>query len=219
MNYPNRIVSGRCRIARQTIAVDGGRCQDVRWDSLFADLEAQAEALSAAERSAEVEDRTRFEIGRISVHDRLAAVLNSEIRLRCSGGLWIAGRLRRSHPEWLLVEQDGVREVLVLTTGIVSIAGLSRSATTPGQGSATEAVQTVRSGLGVRYALRGVVRDRSSVRMHLTDGTVLAATLDRVGADFIDCATHAEGEARRWGEVREVLTVPITALVALYRDA
>lgn len=184
----------------------------MRWDSLFADLQAQAEALSTAERSAEIEDRTRFEIGRVSVHDRLAAVLNSEVRLRCLGDLWIAGRLRRSHPEWLLIEQDGVREALVLTAGIVSIAGLSRSATTPGDGSAVQAR------LGARHALRGVVRDRSAVRMHLADGTALAATLDRVGADFIDCATHAEGEARRRGEVREVLTVPFSALVALQRD-
>src|ERR1700712_3411730 len=121
MNYPNRIVCGRCRIARQTIAVYGRRCQHVRWDSLFADLEAQAAALSTAERGAEVEDRTRFEIGRGSMHDRLAAVLNSEIRLRCQGDLWIAGRLRRSHPDWLLIEQDGAREALVLTAGVVSI--------------------------------------------------------------------------------------------------
>ena len=187
----------------------------MRWDSLFADLEAQAEALSVAERSAEVEDRTRFEIGRVNVHDRLAAVLNSEIKLRCLGDLWITGRLRRSHPDWLLIEQDGVRDALVLTAGIVSIAGLSRSATTAGD----EAVRSVHSKLGVRHALRGVVRDRSSVRMQLADGTALTATLDRVGADFIDCATHAEGESRRRGEVREVLTVPFGALVALHRDA
>ena len=35
------------------------------------------------------------------------------------------------------------------------------------------------------------------------------ATIDRVGADFVEVATHAAGEVRRRDEVREVELIPL----------
>lgn len=43
----------------------------MRWDDLFADLEAQAEALATAERAAEVDELVRLETSRLRLADRL----------------------------------------------------------------------------------------------------------------------------------------------------
>jgi hypothetical protein len=66
--------------------------------------------------------------------------------------------------------------------------------------------------------LRGIVRDRSVVRLHLRDGVILDGTVDRVGGDFLELAMHAAGELRRRKEVREVMVVALAAVVALRRD-
>ena len=66
--------------------------------------------------------------------------------------------------------------------------------------------------------MRAVARDRSGVRLYLVDGTVIAATLDRVGADFVEAAIHPTGEPRRHSGVRDVQLVAFTALAAVRRE-
>jgi hypothetical protein len=74
----------------------------------------------------------------------------------------------------------------------------------------------------LRAALRGIARDRSTVRIHLTSGNTqfdaVDATIDRVGADFLEVAAHSAGAARRRAEVRETELVPFTAVVAVRRS-
>ena len=76
--------------------------------------------------------------------------------------------------------------------------------------------------MGLRSVLRAIARDRSTVRIHLTSGgsqfDTVDATIDRVGADFIEVATHSTGAARRRSEVREMELVPLAALVAIRRS-
>jgi hypothetical protein len=76
----------------------------------------------------------------------------------------------------------------------------------------------VESKLGLRHILRGVARDRSVLRVHLIDETVVDGTIDRVGSDFVEIAVHAAGEIRRQSEVREVLVVALSAIAAIRRD-
>jgi hypothetical protein len=66
--------------------------------------------------------------------------------------------------------------------------------------------------------LRIVARDRSPVRLWLTDGRVLEGTLDDVGLDHVDLAAHPVDEPRRLGSVREAHLVVLSAL-ALVRPA
>jgi hypothetical protein len=66
--------------------------------------------------------------------------------------------------------------------------------------------------LDLRHALRGLARGRLPVAAVLRDATTLHGTLDRVGADFVEVALHAPGEARRQPAVSAVRTVPLTAL-------
>jgi hypothetical protein len=184
----------------------------MRWDELFADLDAQAEALLIAERAAEIDDRTRYEAGQLTLVDRLRPAIGSQLRLRCAGGVAIAGRLDRVHPEWLLLLEPTGREALLASAAVQSISGLGAWSGMPGGQSRVDAR------LSLRYALRTIARDRSTVRVQLADGSALDGTLDRVGLDFVELAEHAPGELRRRSEVTGIVTVPVAAIVAVRRD-
>jgi hypothetical protein len=184
----------------------------MRWEALFADLEAQAAAAEHAERAAEVEERTRGELAGIGAIDRLRAADGTALRLRLAGGLALGGVVVRVGPDWLLVAEDAAREAVVPLVALMGVRGLSRYSAVPGRAGA------VNSRLGLRSALRGIARDRSPVRLELTDGSALSATIDRVGADFAEVAVHAPGESRRRSDVAEVELVPFAALAAVRRQ-
>ena len=69
----------------------------MRWNALFADLQAEAEAEEEAERRGEVADRIRAEVGRLRIIDRLAPLLASEqgsMRLGLAGHPPVTGELQ-----------------------------------------------------------------------------------------------------------------------------
>ena len=70
----------------------------MRWDALFADLEAQLNALERAERAAEIDERTRGEVGALHLLDRTRAAVGMPLRLRLAGDLAAAGTLVRHRP-------------------------------------------------------------------------------------------------------------------------
>jgi hypothetical protein len=183
-----------------------------RWDGLFADLEAQAVAIEAAERAGEVEERIRIESGALRLVDRLRTAVGGRIRVRCQAGTSVDGTVRRSGSDWLLLDEGTGREALVSLRTVVELAGLGRSAAVPGSETVVE------SRLTFRIALRGLVRDRSTVQVRLTDGRTVTGTLDRVGADFVELAEHPAGELRRAAEVRDLLLLPIQAIVLVRRQ-
>jgi hypothetical protein len=184
----------------------------MRWDGLFADLEAQAAALETAGRAAEVEERARAELGRIHLQDRLRPATGAAVRLRCRGELTVSGTLTRVGSEWLLLDESGGREALVATAMLISASGVGRLSAVP------DSEGVVESRLGLRHVLRGLARDRAAASTHLVDGTVADGTVDRVGADFVEIAAHAAGELRRRDDVRDVLMVPLGAVVAVRRQ-
>ncbi len=183
----------------------------MRWDDLFSDLEAQAAALQAAERAGEAAERTRIEVGALELGQRLRAATGAAVRVRLAGELTVSGALRRCGPDWLLLDEGGGREALIALAAVLTVGGLTRAAAAPQNPSAVQARLTL------RHVLRGIVRDRSPVRLHLRDATVLDATLDRVGADFVDVALHAPGEARRRTEVHDVQLIALAAVAMVRR--
>jgi hypothetical protein len=182
-----------------------------RWDALFADLETQAAALDIAERATEVEERTRIELGRIRLLDRLRPAVGAAVRLRCAGNGGVTGRLARVGPDWLLVLEPAGREAMVVTAAVLSVSGVGRLSAVPDSESVVE------SRLGLRHALRGISRDRSAVRISVLDGTAVDGTIDRLGADFIEVAQHPAGELRRPDQVRDVALVPLSAIAVVRR--
>lgn len=209
-------------------AITGKRCQtrgkpgfdglvfpghgcSVRWDRLFADLEALAVAAATAEFEAEVADRSRAEHGGIAFVDRLRGACGHPVVVTVHGTAPLAGTLTDVGVDWLLLGGPGQPQALVALAAVTAVSGL---------GTATAAATDrgpVYLRLDFRRACRGLAGQRSQVRLVLAHGAGLTGTLDRVGADFVELAEHAAGEPRRRTAVRGVQTVPIAAVAAVVR--
>ena len=180
----------------------------MRWEELFADLEAQAVADERAELDSEVAERTRLEAARLRVVDRLrgAEVAGHDVVVSVRGeagpGAAEARTRRWRRERRVLVVRDGV-EVLVALAAVESVLGLGPESAEPG----SEGHVVARLGLG--HALRAVARDRAEVRLVTVTGSVLVGTIDRVGADHLELADHPVGEPRLRGPRR---LVPFSAL-------
>ena len=181
----------------------------MRWEQLFTDLEAQFAEQEAADERLEEPSRARAEHGRVRLVDRLRGALGGPVSLRCPGVGELAGRLVDVGVDWLLLVDAGEREVLVATRAVAAVAGLT-AATAP-----AEEEGAVDRHLDLRRALRGLARDRAAVQVLLGDGGVLAGTIDRVGADFLELAEHPLDQPRRRGAVTGVRTVALPAVVAV----
>jgi hypothetical protein len=181
----------------------------VRWEALFDDLEAQLSAAEAGELAAEVSDRSRREVARLHVADRVRLAHGAELTVGLGAAGVVNGRVMRSGPQWWLLAGTG-GDQLVCTSAVSWVTGLPALAGDP------DAVPAVHARLGLPHALRGIARDRSPVVLVLRDGATVTGTIDRVGADFVDLAEHAPGEARRLSAVRGARTV-LTASLALVR--
>lgn len=180
----------------------------MRWEALFAELEAEFTAAGVLDAEAELRDRVRRETARLRLYDRLAAARGTEIGVQVSG-LIVHGRLADVGPDWLLVAEGQTREALIPLAAVASVGGLGRWSAPPG------AHGRVAGRLDLRYALRGVARDRSGVALILLDGSTCTGTIDRVGGDFVEIAEHPVGEARRAKAVSGVRTVPLSAITVL----
>jgi len=185
----------------------------MRWEALFEDLEVQWEAAETAELAAEIADRSRREAAYLRLVDRLRPAVGYPLRLGVIGEAPLGGRLSTVGVDWLLVAESETREVLVPTRSVLWIHGLFAVSAQPGH----EGPLAAR--LDLRYALRGIVRDRSACAVVLVDGTSVVGTLDRVGSDFIEIAEHPEAEFRRARTVLSARTIPLAAVAFIRRTA
>jgi hypothetical protein len=181
----------------------------MRWQQLFADLEAQFDEAAAASERAEEASRARLEMGGVRLSERLSAALGHPVTLRCRGAGQVAGVLTDLGVDWLLLEEDGGRELLVASRAVVAVAGLGRHTAAPGSPGA------FRSRFDLRRAIRVLARDRATVQVVLDDGGVFGGTVDRVGADHLELAEHAVEEPRRGQNVQGVRAVVIDAVALL----
>ncbi|MGF7238126.1 MAG: hypothetical protein ACQSGP_24670 [Frankia sp.] len=196
----------------------------MRWEALFNDLEMQWEAAEAADLAAEVADRTRREVARLRLVDRLRPCVGEVLRFGTAGTSRsreesaLAGRLVALGSDWLLIEEQGGREVLVATAALLWVDGLSPASALPGHEGA------LARRLDLRYALRGLCRDRAVLAVTLVDGSFLRGLAHRVGADFLELVdASADGEPR-WDRSagaagaragRRVRTVTLNALAVV----
>lgn len=182
----------------------------MRWQALFDDLEAQAATLARAERAAEVEERTRLEVAALSIAQRLRPALGRSLRLIADGSVQVHGTLCHVGADWVLLDEGAGREVVVATSAVSQVIGLGPLAASGPPGGLDERMT-------MRLALRRIARDRSAVALHLRDGHVRFATIERVGADFVEVSVHAPGESRRPREPAGRLLVALAAVVAVRR--
>jgi hypothetical protein len=181
----------------------------VRWDELFADLEAAVEAEDRAGFEAEVADLARTERALLSTADRLRAHVGEPLRLHLVDGAGLTGRVLDVGRDWVALTA-GQTSALVPLPAVTGVEGLSRAAQAPPE---PDGPPVLRIGLGT--ALRVLARDRAYVRVTLRDGAVLGGTVDRAGADHLDLALHPADEPRRPAAVSGVRCVPFSALVVV----
>jgi hypothetical protein len=185
----------------------------MRWERLFSDLDARFDDLADAEMLAELADRERVAAGAISTVERLGGAVGRQLRVRTTVGLTVTGALGQIGPDWLLLQEGPGRDAVLAASAVAVIEGLS-AATGP-------TIKGIALRLNLRYALRGIARDRSPVSLVVRGGlgepaglyTEITGTIDRIGADFIEVALHAPWEARRAASVRSVVLVPLSAVI------
>lgn len=180
----------------------------MRWEQLFADLEARFAAVEQAGFAIEVADRIRSEAARTGLAERMAGAVGAGVRVVTLGGATTTGTVRRGGPDWVLVDEPGGTEVLVPLASVAVVTGLTRSIGRPGGGG------VVGARLGVASVLRGIARDRLPVVLDLVDGTRVGGTVDRVGRDLIELAdTGPDGDRRAGGARSSVVAIAAVAQV------
>ncbi len=177
----------------------------MRWDDLFADLEAQLEQTARAERAAEVAELVRSERAGIGWLDRLASAIDSPVSIRTPAGQ-LSGRLTDVGRDWIALDETGRGAAVVPTAAIHGIGELPRR---------VDAGTGVTRSFGLGVALRGISRDRSVVAVHDLGGGIWIGTIDAVGADHLDVALHPADAVRRAAAVTGRQTIPwsMTAIV------
>ncbi|MGY1711107.1 hypothetical protein ACI8AC_16530 [Geodermatophilus sp. SYSU D00758] len=180
----------------------------MRWQRLFADLQAEFEEAAVAAERAEDGSRRRAEVGGVRLAERLAGAVGTPVAVRCRGAGEVTGVVLDVGVDWLLLRDGQHREVLVAAGAVTVVGGLTRE-TVPAPAG------VVRARLDLRRAVRALVRDRATVQVVLDDGTALLGTLDRVGADFVELAEHPADRPRRAAEVRAVRTLALAGVAVV----
>ncbi len=181
----------------------------MRWEQLFADLEAQLAAAHQRGLEEEAAEQARAEYSRVQLVDRLRLRQGDPVRALLTGAVPVEGRVRAVGSGWVVLEDRGT-EHLVPLAAVLWWESLGRG------WAAGEDPVVLRLGLG--HALRALARARARVRIRLSGGGPLGeleGTVDRVGADFLDLALHPDDDYRRRGSVTALRVVPFPALVCV----
>jgi len=179
----------------------------VRWERMFADLEAQYDAADAGVLAEEIADRSRREVALVTLADRLRAA-SGPVSVGVPGHPPIAGSVAGIGAGWVLLA-DGAGEVLLVLPSVLWVRGLSIQAESERS--------TLAARLDLGYVLRGIARDRAPVAAMLVDGSVIRGTIDRIGRDFLDLAEHSPDVPRRADAVHAARTITFASLAAIRR--
>lgn len=160
----------------------------MRWDRLFAELEAQALDEAVAERDALADELTAGEWAGTGWRQ----MVGGDAVVEVAGLGRVEGRLLLVNEQ--IVHLGGVAgDVLVAASAVTGVMGTDRGQPEPG---------TVESRLGWGHAFRALTGEE--VRLHRTDGSSVDGTVDVVGRDFVRVRSVAE----------RTVVVPFAALVA-----
>lgn len=187
----------------------------MRWEALFADLEAQLAAGEVADVGSAAAAMTRAEFARTALPDRLRAQGDVPVSLGLRDGRWVEGQVVDVARRWVLLAapaawpEDGggppPGRLLVVLTAVERLRDLT-ARSVPGEGVVVS--------LGVGSVLRALARDRAAVTVLLASGD-LTGTIDRVGEDHLDVAVHPADAPRRPSSVTETATVALEALLGV----
>jgi len=177
----------------------------MRWDELFADLEAQLDAARAAEFDAAVEEASRLEASRLMLMDRVRGHEGRELTLMLPGRQRLDLHIVAVGSDWIAGSQSRF-SFLVPQASVLRIDGMQRAA-------ARAETSLVRRRLGIAAPLRRLARDRARVSVYGADGLLAEGLIASAGRDFLEISHTPVGEQllRRAG-VGSALTIPLHAI-------
>lgn len=165
----------------------------MRWDELFAELEAEFLAAEREETDAEIVEMVQAELATISFVDRIRGRVGEPITVRLRNGENRSGVLHEANLAWLMLHEGG-RRFLIPYHGVAFAWPL---------GGAAPELAGVAARLTLGYALRTLAG--SGLEVHVfSEGGELRGRIGRVGAD--SCDIHAQ---------TTVITVPWRAILSI----
>ena len=190
----------------------------MRWDHLFDDLESQLEHELGAEELDLLAEEERLRLGRLTMRERLRAIIPEVIRLTLADGTRLTLTLGAVGRDWIAGEE--VRESGAGPSCVVPTASIAACFVDPAQiraslvqdASGASPVGSLAVRLGLPFVLRDLCRRRAALTIS-TSSEVVHGTIDRVGRDHVDLAEHDQGVARRDRDVRALRILPIEQLV------
>lgn len=168
----------------------------MRWDALFADLQAQWEAELRAVDDDEIRDLAEAEAAATHVADRIRARRGQQLSLRLLDGSDRTGLVVDVAQEWVLLG-EGERRHLVPVAAIAMAWPLA--------GTAPEA-PAIERGLGLGHVLRALAAEGQGVVVR-TRGGDHAGRIVRVGADHLDLAASLGVLSIPWAALLSVSSV------------
>lgn len=177
----------------------------MRWNDLFADLEAQLEFGQWQEIEQDAAEITRGMWADLSLMDRLRGSLGEQVRFVLQDGRVQALRLRSVGPTWV----GGSAESGAVLFGRDAILGVE-----DGLQRAHVPTRPLEAGPSMASIYRALGRRREVLQVLGKHGEVVAeGTIDRVGKDHFDIAMHARDEFRRAASVFGVRVIPFEAVL------
>lgn len=188
----------------------------VRWDRFFEDLEDQLDSEWEAERAALDTEAERLRLARLTLFERLHALIGAveaDVVVDLVGGAGVTGAPVAVGPDWLAVDDGGMRGALIVPLSAVVALGpthadLLRSA----RGSAPG---RLRERMTLGFLLRDLARRRVPVTIHAADGRDYCGTIDRAASDHLDLALHDRGAPRRADLVTGYRLIPLAAVAGV----
>lgn len=154
--------------------------QEMDFEQIIADLAQEFVGEQVAQSREEVAELAEAELVSAGLSDRLRAAENLEVSVFSPFGASAKGKVIRSNPAWVLLEDGGVQE-LVSTASIAIVESLARVAPEP---------SLIEKRLGLSAILRQIMRQRRRVAVQV-GGTSLGGFIVSVYMDHIDIGHEA----------------------------
>ncbi len=152
----------------------------MRWDEVFADLQAQFRAAQESESLAVVGELAEAEIASTTLADRWRAALGRELTLRLADGTDRQGTVRDVAQSWLVLAHAN-RRSLIPAHAVVWVRGLGPSA---------PPATAVERALSLGHVFRAMAAQELEIVLHTSAGAY-RGRLARVAADHCDIASTA----------------------------
>lgn len=178
----------------------------MRWEQLFDDLESQLELELDSDRIDLIAEEERLRLGRLTVRERLKALLRAEdkppmpIAIELSGDVRARIALTAIGKDWftgdVYSENRLIANWLIPIEKVVSIQLTRNQLRSSLERASQEDERGLSDRLGFGFALRDLARRRCEVEL-VTGSITMHGTIDRVGRDHLDLAIHESGVPRR----------------------